>query len=358
MIDPELLKEGARNLLINCAEVQPGEKILIVQEKPKLGWYDEQICAAVVDMARSLGFGPTIIQVGAPGQDNKGVVTNAVLQHDCTIFLARIGDQDRFADPVPGSRTVMVYARDAEMLASPYGRTDHRAMLAFKAAINDVLDRANQIEITCGRGTRITGTPEKVEAKKTVDVGVRRFPMGVPAPVDASQFSGRVALAHFLTPTGSQPYEPAAVKIEKSVFATVTTGRISGFEGEEPDLQHVRKHYQSVADQLGIDRDAIHSWHAGIHPSCAYTMNAAVDPDRWSNTVFTNPRFLHFHTCGDYAPGEICWMVLDPTVSVDGINLWENGNLYPSRFERTRACVEQWPELKVIFENPEQRIGL
>ena len=58
-------------------------------------------------------------------------------------------------------------------------------------------------------------------------------------------------------------------------------------------------------------------------------------PSRWAQTVFANPRVLHFHTCGTGPPGEICWMVIDPTVTIDGVALWENGRLHPDRFART-----------------------
>jgi hypothetical protein len=197
-----------------------------------------------------------------------------------------------------------------------------------------------------------------VEADTPADVSVRRFPMGVPAPVDAAGFSGRVALANYLTPTGSQPYEPAAVAIGQPVFARIGRGRILGLDGNEDEVRTITGHYGFVAGLFGIDPNAVHSWHAGIHPACAYTMDAAADPDRWSNTVFTNPRFLHFHTCGDYAPGEICWMVLDPTVSIDGVDLWEEGKLCVSRFDETAACIREWPELRMLYENPEMRIGL
>ncbi|MGI9399962.1 MAG: hypothetical protein ACR2O0_01795 [Rhizobiaceae bacterium] len=352
------LREGARNLLVNCAEVQSGETLLIVHERAELGWYDNQIRDALADMARSMDIEPAIKTAGAPGQDNKGKVTDAVRQHDCTIFLARIGDQDRFSEPPPGCRAVMVYARDAQMLASQFGRTDHRAMLAMKAAVNDVLGTAENIEITCGLGTQITGSPASSTSSEPLDVGVRRFPMGVPAPVEATTFSGQVALAHFLTPTGSQPYEPASVRIEDPVFAQVENGKIAGFEGNPEDVARVNQHYDMVSEKFGIDRNHIHSWHAGIHPACAYVTDAAADPDRWSNTVFPNPRILHFHTCGNYAPGEICWMVLDATVEVDGVNLWENGRLCASRFERTSECLEEWKQLAPIFDNPEHRIGI
>ncbi len=56
MIDQLLLTEGARNLLLNCAELHAGNNILIVAEDPALGWYDAEAPAAVLDEARRLGM--------------------------------------------------------------------------------------------------------------------------------------------------------------------------------------------------------------------------------------------------------------------------------------------------------------
>ena len=123
-------------------------------------------------------------------------------------------------------------------------------------------------------------------------------------------------------------------------------------------MGRIEDHYKSVSDQFGIDASAIHSWHAGIHPGCDYKSSAADDPDRWSNTVFTNPRFLHIHTCGAYAPGEICWMLLDHSIAIDGTKLWDGGRLMPGAFEQTATCLEKWPGIKPLFDNPAQGIGL
>ena len=78
---------------------------------------------------------------------------------------------------------------------------------------------------------------------------------------------------------------------------------------------------------FGIDPDVVHSWHAGLHDGCPAGLDPHGDPDLWSNTVFGSPAWLHLHTCGAYAPGEICWMVADPTVEVDGRALWQDGVL-------------------------------
>ena len=63
------------------------------------------------------------------------------------------------------------------------------------------------------------------------------------------------------------------------------------------------------------------------------------------------------HSCGAYAPGEVCWNVVDPTVNADGISIWENGALYPDRIPGGDEILAQYPDLKKVFENPDQRIG-
>ncbi|MBT4966384.1 MAG: hypothetical protein HOM79_09195 [Alphaproteobacteria bacterium] len=352
------LRAGAYNLLVNCANLAPDETLVIISEEPGLGWYDRDVVEALEAEARAMGITPTMIEVGAPGNDKNRQVVEAVGSHDCALFLARIGDQDRFADPVPGKKTIMCYARDAAMLASSYGSADHRAFLQLKEAVNDILLGGDTIRMTCKLGTDISGSISKSDRETPGDVSVRRFPLGVPQPLDASEMSGRVALTHFLTPTGSKMYEPASVPIDDIVFAEVQDGVITGFDGEPENVENIQGHYKMVSQKFGIRDDNVHSFHAGIHPGCNYTSTAAADPDRWSNSVFTNPRVLHFHTCGDYAPGEICWMVIDHTLAVDGKNLWQDGRLCVEDFDLTRQCLEDWPQLKHMFEQPAMAIGL
>ena len=269
-----------------------------------------------------------------------------------------MGDQDRFADPNPDQVRVMCYARDAGMLASRFGRTRHAALVRLKEAIDSLLTSAHRIDISCPLGTALSGNVSGIDGAVTEDVAVRRFPMAVPQPVPAASFSGKVALAHYLTPTGSRVYEPAWLALDRPVLAEVASGRIERFTGDPETVRRVRAHHDAVAATFDIDPDAVHSWHAGVHPGCAYAGDPARNPDRWSNTVFANPRFLHFHTCGHYAPGEICWMVLDPTITVDGTALWSGGRLRPEAFAPTRACLDEWPDLRALIESPSDRIGL
>ena len=136
------------------------------------------------------------------------------------------------------------------------------------------------------------------------------------------------------------------------------TRDINDLKGEQEDVGRIRKHYQMVASLFSLDKDVVHSFHAGIHPGSAYTKSVAEDPDRWSNSAFTNPRVLHFHTCGDYPPGEICWMVIDHTLTIDGKTLWEHGRLCVDAFDETARCLDDWPELRPLFASPSSAIGI
>ena len=36
------IAEGARNILINCADLDAGDSLVIIHEQPDLGWYDRE----------------------------------------------------------------------------------------------------------------------------------------------------------------------------------------------------------------------------------------------------------------------------------------------------------------------------
>ncbi len=348
---------GAENLLLNCAGLHDGESALIVHEDPRLGWYDAAMVEIIVEVGRKLDIELQPLEVGAPQNIRDSRVIDAMAAHNCTLFLSRIGDQDRFAEPQPGKRIVMCYIRSEDMLASAFAGVSYGATQAIKKALDLLLSRAHRIEIQCALGTDCGLEQEPGELAELSDVSIRRFPLGVVTPIDAAAMSGRVAVADYLTPTGSNVYQPANVELGQPVFAAIESGRIAGFDGDADTVASVEQHYRHVAQQFGIDASVVHSWHVGLHPGLAYLQSAASDPDRWSNTVFNHPRVLHFHTCGAYAPGEICWMVKDPTVLLDGKPLWHRGVLQVNDFTETRACLQQWPELAPLYAQEAGPIG-
>lgn len=345
----ERLEIGAKNLLVNCARLKEGESLLIISERSDLGWYDGKTARFISEVAENMGINPTLIVVGRPENIRCPKLLNQIENHKVTIFFSRIGDQDRFSRPKNGTRNIMCYIRDLEMLASPFATTDYNAFRKLKEAIDEVFQEANDIELTCPLGTRLIGKPNDRKQKTISDVSVHRFPLGVSTPISANTFSGRIAVDRYLTPTGSNVYNPPFVKIKETVFAEINSGRIVGFSGPKEEISKVKEHYNRVATEFKIDPSVVHSWHAGIHPGCEYNVPESDNPDRWSNTIFNNPKYVHFHTCGDYAPGEISCTLPDHTIKVNGITFWNNGCLLPHMFNKTRDAILNFPELGNLF---------
>ena len=347
-------RSGALNLLQNCAELKEGERLLVVREDPELGWYDAEAAQTVIEVAGELGANVSVYESKQISNIRVPALEQLRATHDCTVFFARAGDQQRFSPAPPGQRSIMCYARSAEMLAGAYGTIHHAAMLALKQAVDEVVRGARAIEIACPLGTDFSGKmPASGGAScepELNDVGILRFPQGIHSPVNAQYFKGQIALSNYVTSTGSACYQPDHLSLGGIVLAQVADGKIREFTGQESDVERLCDHYHHVSNFLGLNSEIVHSWHAGIHPGCHYPASIHEDPDRWGNNVFTHPEILHFHTCANESPGEISWNIENPTIAIDGCPLWNQGRLHVEDFLPTRLVLKQWPELQTLYE--------
>ncbi|MGI9488295.1 MAG: hypothetical protein ACR2RF_20930 [Geminicoccaceae bacterium] len=354
------LTAGADNLLLNCVDARAGDRLLIVREDSRHGYYDCTVSAFVADRARVLGLAVLEVEVGPPGvdldlpQDLKAMMAKV----DHTVFFARMGDQLRF-DGLPGQCTkTVVYAYDAACLGSGFGTTSHTLMREVKAYVERRMMQAARIEITCPLGTELAGSPAAFTDDEAGDVKVSRFPMTVFKPVPATDFSGRIALARWLIGSGSRYYQPFEARLDEPAFAILDQGRVIDFEGPAAVVAKVQEHHIKVGEMFGIDPFCVHSWHAGIHPRTFYPLPAAHNPARWSALAFGSPRYLHFHVCGDHPPGEICWTVIDPTIKLDGISAWQNGRLALAETQEAKAILQNYQDGLAAFAQPLSEIGI
>ena len=348
---------GAANLIDHCLGDVTGLTILLVCEDPKHGWYDQAAPDRVHQELLARGAAVRQIIVDLPENRPNADVQAAMNEVDRVIFFSRLGDQGRFNWHYTGPPCVMSYALNEQMLETGYGTLSHDSMCRLKAAIDAVTLQAEHIMVRCPLGTEFEGKPAATIAPGS-DVVIHRFPMGIPQPVKASGFKGQAVLSHYLTPTGSRTYDPAYLPLAKPVIAHFEGSRITGFSGDADVVADVEAHYERVSSAFGLDGYNIDSWHAGIHPMMAYDRAAAEDPLRWSGAAFQHPRLLHFHTCGSGPPGEICWMILDPTISIDGVALWERGRLHPERFAATKQVLDSDPSLAAAFAAPAGPVGI
>ena len=290
------LAAGADNLLHSCVRARPEQRLLLIREDSRHGFYDCVAPAFVADRARLIGLDVEEIEVGPPDADLdlSDELKAAIEAADHVVFFARIGDQLRFEGFAGEGTKTVCYAYDAGCLGSYFSIMPHALMQELKTCIDQMIAAAGEIRITCSLGTDLVGRSQALEEDEGDDVAVRRFPLSVFKPVLASGFSGRVALARWLVGSGAHYYEPYEVRLDDTVFALLDQGRIAGFEGPRAVVDVVRDHHQRVGDMFGIDPFLVHSWHAGIHPRTFYPLPAAHDPTRWSALVFGSPRLAAF----------------------------------------------------------------
>lgn len=354
------MRAGVENLLLNCIEAKQGDSLAIITEDSG-DYFSPSLGENIATLARSYSLEPRIVSTSfvedatiLPQQ-----ISDVLNDADHVLFLARLGDQVRFTELSGSSSKTMCYAQDEQSFSTEFCSADYRFFLAFKDMLDSAMWGDRTITITCPAGTRLEGKSPKGSCNdKTGDVTVKRFPLNVFRPISATTFSGVLALSKWLCPTGSRFYQPDHVLIDGVVFANVENGRIVDFDGVDSEVRKVRKHYNTIAEKYGIDRDIIHSWHAGIHPQNGYFGRAADNLTRWSGSGFGNPRYLHFHSCGDYAPGEICISVFDPTISVGGVDFWRNGKLLFAETPAAQELMAKYPGMQGIFEPPVREYGL
>lgn len=356
----DALERGALNLLLGCAEAKAGESLLILHEDPTLGYFGPGLADAIAEAGKVLGLDVRLSAVSFDELADTLPVELAaeMTRADHTLFLARLGDQLRFREMPAGAKPIVSYVLDQPALASAFGSAPHAALVALKGAFNQLFAKAGDIHVTCPLGTDFRGKPITPEAGETADVSIKRFPVSVFAPIDAASFSGKVAVAHLLVGTGSKYYRPYGIPLRSTLFAHLTEGRVVRWEGLPDEVARAERHYQHVANLFGIDGSFVHSWHAGIHPGCAYAEPAEGNYERWSGSAFGNPRLLHFHTCGAYAPGEICWNVVDPTIRVDGVAIWDNGLINIDAVPGAPDILVAYPAVRDLFDNPAGEIGI
>jgi len=350
---------GAISLLQNCVGAVAGERILIVSETENLGYYDEKAAKLVVSAGRSLGMivYETHTDSSINTEQERAKLIHSITGFDHVVFFARVGDQIRFSAKSSLPSSTMCYALNDTSLNSPFGTACHHGMCEIKNAIDTAFEDASHIRVTCPRGTNYSGRLWQT-GEQIPEVSVKRFPQLVPRPIPAKGFRGEIVLSRFLLGTGSRYYEPYCLTLPQDVVACVEGNRISHFKGAANQVQRVEKHYKDISSQFNIDPWYVDSWHAGIHPACQFESSAESDLLRWSGTAFGNPRLLHFHTCGEYAPGEISWNIVDPTIYLDNVPVWEHGQLYPDRIQSCQAILTAHPNLAAIFANPARDIGI
>ncbi len=344
------LRDGARNLLLDCVGMRRGDDVLFVGEDHRRAFFDTSVCRVLATAARELGGRPqTVIARKTNGpEDVPDEVARVMAQVDHTIFVSRLGDQVRFSDMEgPGTRT-MCYLHDIEYLRHPFARAPYGALSEVCRLLRREIARGQHCRITCPEGTELAG-PVSGDAAELEDFSVRQFPVMIVPPIEARGLSGRIVLSRWLLSTSTHLYDDSLLPLPVPLVLRLEEGRIVAICGETEDVDRVRRHFESVAARTGGEAFRIHSWHAGINPTVFFNGCAEDDIEKWADMVFGSPRYTHFHACGT-APGDVAISLFDTTVSLDGEDYWRCGRLAFLDRPHVRELLGRYPGAERAFD--------
>jgi len=321
---------GARNLLVDCMNLQAGDTLLIVAEPDGLGHYEAALAPFLAEQATALGADVTTVVV-APGRGPEDVpkaLFDAIERASHTLFLNRLGDQLRFS-PLPGAgRKAITYTLDLGYLGSAFGVAAYDALEELRRRVVDVIAQSQRYTIHCPLGTSLSMHSETAFSALADSTGfsVDNFPVMIVPPIPADTLSGKLVLTLALTSTGVHDYADSTMPLHSPIELQLDNGRIVGVQGEPTLAAAVTAHLDSVDARFGGNGRRLGSWHAGINPFTYFLHPALADLERWNGVAFGSPRYAHFHLCGAL-PGDICGQLFDASIAFDDTVLWDRGRL-------------------------------
>ena len=340
---------GISNLLDRCIRIKPQQRLLIIGEPDRTGYYEDGICELIAKQAKGNKADVTVIKpsmVSGP-DDIDPSVSRAIGQADHTLFLSRLGDQMRFTEVHgTGSKTIC-YTREHTLLDSAFGTVPWDLFKQIHDRLLARITGAQSYRITCPLGTQLSGRV-KASANQPANTSiteftVKPFPVLIYPPLLCTELNGQLVLDRYLTSTSINNIENGILKLEQPATAHIEESRITDFKGEAKTVASIEAQYQRVGELTGGDPFVVNSWHTGIYPKTFYSRPIDDDVQRWSDLAFGNPRYTHFHTCGDN-PGNIATAMFDATISFDDQLFWEAGRFVFLDQPEQQELLAQYPD--------------
>lgn len=313
------LLDGARNCVIDCAQIGEGSAVAIVNETGT----DKDMVSAIAETAREAGARVEIVWAEPYAKDKPGTaipadVFNAFRDADILVnhyhSLSRVALQDHF----PSETRVRVpnRATTAALLASSWARFPYRLQKALSEVLEDTMAPGRRWRITTPAGTDLRGQfvePDSPLARAYFQIDEdnnrarRNFPGGVHMPRVSTAIQG-ILVAEYVD---GAPADMPPVRL------TIKDGHVEGVEGGDPEGRARSRVLQSDG--------YVDSWHCGLNPKTVVPVKRGDNPRKWYSYAHCSPQMVHFHLGRSHATINVgC---LNQTLEIEGSPVYRAGAL-------------------------------
>lgn len=301
---PRNVAESLNDMLDNCVQVQPGEKVLVVAHLDGLSGgpnlVDRETVAWTQDGVRARGAYATELWLDEPVGGLHGwrvpaalkaamAGVDAVISYSFDLPTEEIRELGEIARE-KNVRLIRGFASTAPLLASDWARTPWELVAEVRLKAAEAIKPNQPFTLTDPNGTNLVG--------KTADFSFRAerrrtpFPEWVYPPVNLVDVEGELVFDRMLSwwsrYVGIPPFfrEPIRLSIKQ--------GRIVNFAGGT-EAQSLKRFYSSLNDRFGSSVYELSALHGGIHPNAAVSERQCPDPlkRRWVEHSHTSN--IHFH---------------------------------------------------------------
>ncbi len=218
---------GISNLLHNCLNIKPQQRLLIIGEPEGTGYYEDGLCERITKQAKGNDADVTVIKpsmVSGP-DDIDPSVSRAIGQADHTLFLSRLGDQMRFTEVHgTGSKTIC-YTLEQELLGTAFATVPWDLFKQIHDRLLARITNAQSYRITCPLGTQLNGRI-KAKAEQPTDTAITEFtvepfPVLIYPPLQCTELNGQLVLDRYLASTSINDIDNNHLKLERPVIARI-----------------------------------------------------------------------------------------------------------------------------------------
>jgi hypothetical protein len=279
---PRQVAIAINDLLDACAEIKPGQQVLIVAASDGLtGGYnivDETTVAWIQAAVQQRGAWPSVLWVDIPerlhGWRVPPVVKAALAGADVMInhaFDLPFEELYEFRGAVTDNRVIMVrnMATTAGLLASNWAQTPYELVSEIRIRTAQLFEQGLRWTLTHPNGTNLNGRisppipPGRRYADRRTEGFYRPFPEGVFSPINLLETEG--SLVFEKTSPWWARYIGIPCHFDVPVRLTVENNRIKRFEGAS-EAKAMEQFITQMANRVGDSMYETFALHGGVHP--------------------------------------------------------------------------------------------
>lgn len=310
---------GARNCVIDCAQIANGSTVAIVNETG----VDPAMVSAIHDIARDAGAKVEVVWAEPYAKDDpEAKIPGNVFAafRDADILINHYHSLNRVALQVefPDETRVRVPNRaiTSALLGSTWARFPYGLQKALGETLEEIMSPGQRWRITSPAGTDLRG--QFVEANSALAQAYfqtdednnrarRNFPGGVHTPRISTGIHGTLVAEY----VDGAPADMPAVRM------TIADGKVVNVEDGDPEGRARAR----ILESDGY----VDSWHSGINPKTVVPVKRSASPRKWYSYAHCSPKMVHFHLGRTHATINVA--CLDQTLEIEHTPIYENGAL-------------------------------